>query len=90
MAMAVDKMEVLQQLQVVLMIQVRFHLQELPKLKDILLGKVRMPWKKQQEVVGEKKDVVVEVEGYMEDMPTLAMEMVLAVQVLVEAAMLEI
>ena len=64
-------------------------MQELPRLKDILLGKVRMPWKKLQEVVGEMKDVVVEVEGYMEDMPTLAMDLVLAVQVLVEAAMLE-
>lgn len=49
-----------------------------------------MPWKKQQEVVGERKDVVVEVEGYMEDMPTLAMEMVLAVLVLEEVVMLEI
>ena len=42
MAMAVDKMEVLQHLRGGL-VQVRFHLQELPKLKDILLDKVRMP-----------------------------------------------
>ena len=42
------------------------------------------------EVEDKDVDVVVEVEGYMEDMPTLAMELVLAVQVLVEAAMLEI
>ena len=42
MVMVVGKMEVLQHLRGGL-VQVRFHLQELPKLKDILLDKVRMP-----------------------------------------------